>query len=229
MRFLAIDLGSTFIKGAVLDLDARSFDHVRRVPFPEPLPNLPPSHFEIDPHAIAAATRALIAQLLAAAPDCAGLVMCSQMHGLVLTDADGAPRSNAITWRDGRALEPHPRASVSMFDRLAEHISPDERRALGNELRPGLPLCTLFWMAEHGALPIGATPAGLADFVLAQLCGAAPVCEPTIAAGCWHWALIERLGLGGLRWPAIADVRRPVGEMQIAGRTLACYPAIGDQ
>ena len=48
MRFLAIDLGSSFIKGAVLDLAARSFDHVRRRPFPGPLPNLPPPVADIE-------------------------------------------------------------------------------------------------------------------------------------------------------------------------------------
>src|SRR5262245_30336461 len=83
MRLLEIDLGSSFIKGAMLDLAARSFDHVRRRPFPAPLPNLPPDHFEVEPRQVVAATRALIEELLAIAPDCAGLVMCSQMHGLV--------------------------------------------------------------------------------------------------------------------------------------------------
>src|SRR5258706_8268790 len=100
MRYLAIDLGSSFIKGAVLDLDARSFAHVRRLPFPGPIAGLPPLHFEIDPRQIVAATRALIDDLARDAPDCAGIVICSQMHGLVLMDARGEPASNTITWRD---------------------------------------------------------------------------------------------------------------------------------
>jgi sugar (pentulose or hexulose) kinase len=238
MRFLAIDLGSSFIKGAVLDLTARSFDHVRRAPFPNPLPNLPPHHFEVEPRQVVAVTRALIEELVAIAPDCAGLVMCSQMHGLVLTGDRGEPLSNMITWRDQRALEPHPNRKGSLFEHLRESIGPKDRQALGNELRPGLPLCALFWMAEQGRLPAGAIPAALPDFVLAQICHAAPACEPTIAAaqgaldlraGDWHRPLLARLGLGDLRWLAIHDIRRPVGELRMAGRTLPCYPAIGDQ
>jgi len=238
MRFLAVDLGSSFIKGAVLDLAARSFDHVRRRPFPAPLPNLLPQRFEVEPRQVMAATRALIEELLAIAPDCAGLVICSQMHSLVLTDERGEPLSNILTWRDQRALEPHPGGNGSVFDHLHQAIGPEERLTLGNELRPGLPLCALFWMAERGALQDGAIPAALPDFVLAQLCHVAPACEPTIAAaqgaldlrtGDWHWSLLARLGLGELRWPAIHDIRRPVGELSIAGRTLPCYPAIGDQ
>ena len=42
MRYLAVDLGSSFLKGAVLDLDSRSFAHVRRVPFPVPIAGLQP-------------------------------------------------------------------------------------------------------------------------------------------------------------------------------------------
>jgi sugar (pentulose or hexulose) kinase len=237
MRYLAIDLGSSFIKGAVLDLNARSFAHVHRMPFPAPIAGLPPLHFEIDPGQIVAATRAQIDVLVQDAPDCAGIVICSQMHSLVLLDARGEPASNAITWRDQRALEPHP-AGGTVFEQLERRISPDDRRRLGNELRPGLPLCTLFWQAEMGQLPAGAMAVALPDFVLAQLCGAPPATEPTIAAAQgmldlaardWHRPLLEALGLGGLRLPAIHDLREPVGAISVGARRLPCYPAIGDQ
>jgi sugar (pentulose or hexulose) kinase len=237
MQYIAIDLGSSFIKGAVLDLGARSFAHVRRAPFPAPIPGLPALHFEVDALQIVAVTRALIDDLARAAPDCAGVVMCSQMHGLVLMDARGEPASNAITWRDQRALEPHP-GGGTLFEQLERRIGPEDRRRLGNELRPGLPLCALFWLAETNRLPAGATAAALPDFVLARLCGAPPAAEPTIAAAQgaldlaardWHRPLIEALGLGRLAWPAIQDARQPVGETRVGGRWLPCYPAIGDQ
>ena len=237
MRYLAIDLGSSFIKGAVLDLDAYSFAHVRRLPFPAPITGLPPLHFEIDPRQIVAATRALIDDLARDAPDCAGIVLCSQMHGLVLMDARGEPASNAISWRDQRALAPHP-AGGTVFEQLERRVSSEDRLRLGNELRPGLPLCALFWLAEMGQLPSGATAAALPDFVLAQLCGAPPATEPTIAAAQgaldlaardWHRPLLEVLGLGRLGLPAIHDLRRSVGEISVGARRLPCYPAIGDQ
>ena len=237
MRYLAIDLGSSFIKGAVLDLDAHSFAHVRRLPFPAPITGLPPLHFEIDPRQIVAATRALIDDMARDAPDCAGIVLCSQMHGLVLMDARGEPASNAISWRDQRALAPHP-AGGTVFEQLERRVSSEDRLRLGNELRPGLPLCALFWLAETGQLPSGATAAALPDFVLAQLCGAPPATEPTIAAAQgaldlaardWHRPLLEVLGLGRLGLPAIHDLRRSVGEISVGARRLPCYPAIGDQ
>jgi sugar (pentulose or hexulose) kinase len=237
MQYLAIDLGSSFLKGAVLDLDTRACTHVRRVPFPAPIAGLPPLHFEVDPHQVVTATRALIADLLPAAPDCGGIVLCSQMHSLVLVDEHGAPASNVITWRDQRSLLPHPDGGT-IFDHLAQRMPPDVRQQVGNELRPGLPLCALYSLATTHQLPDNVMAVALPDFVLAQLCAAPPATEPTIAAaqgafdlttGDWHYPLIEALGLGQVRWPTIHDLRQPVGELRVGARQLPCYPAIGDQ
>jgi sugar (pentulose or hexulose) kinase len=238
MHFIAIDLGSSFIKGAVLDLDSRSFAHVRRRPFPAPLPNLPPLRYEVEPRQVVAATRELIDELAGDAPECAGVVLCSQMHGLVLVDSGGEPTSNAITWRDQRALESHPSGAGTLFDQLQQRVSLEDRWRLGNELRPGLPICALFWLAELGQLDDGLIPAPLPSFVLARLCGTQPVTELTIAAAhgaldlrarSWHYPLLEALGLGRLRWPAIQDLRQPAGSLKVAGRSVPCYPAVGDQ
>src|SRR5262249_22061525 len=152
------------IKGAVLDLDARSFAHVRRAAFPAPIASLPPLHFEVDPRQVVEATRALIDDLARDAPDCAGIVLCSQMHGLVLMDARGEPASNAITWRDQRALGPHPEGGT-VFEQLERRVGPQDRQLLGNELRPSLPLCGLFSMSELGQLPSDATAAALPELV----------------------------------------------------------------
>ena len=79
--------------------------------------------------------------------------MCSQMHGLVFTTRAGRAalqpdhlagpaRAGAASLRPGHLLRRH-----------GCGISPDELRQLGNELRPGLPMGLLFWLAEQGRLP----------------------------------------------------------------------------
>lgn len=237
MRYLGIDLGTTFIKGAVLDLANGTLGAIQRRPFPEPVSGLPAGHFEVAPDAVIAAVRDLIAELLRAAPDCSGLMLSSQMHALVLCNAKGEAASNIITWRDSRALGPHP-AGGTVFGQLAAQLSEADRQSLGNELRPGLPLCALFWMREMGVLPVGTIALGLADYVQWQLCGCEPATEPTIAAaqgtfnitaGDWHHSLLERLGLGGVRWPRIGAFDQLVGEMRLGRHSLACFPGIGDQ
>ena len=153
MSYLAIDLGTTFIKGAVLDLETRQHAHVRRQPFPAALPNRPTFFYEVDPLAIVAATRALVEELLPHAPNCRGVVLCTQMHGLVLCTPTGVPRSNAITWQDQRVLTPHPDGNGTYFDHLKSLVSADEVTQIGRELQISRPLNYLYWMAETGALP----------------------------------------------------------------------------
>jgi sugar (pentulose or hexulose) kinase len=237
MTLLALDLGTTFLKGAVLDLDRYEIRQIRRQPFPGRVAGLPPLFYEVDPQQIVQAVTTLLAELLALAPDSTGIVCCSQMHGLVLCTAAGQPRSNFLTWQDQRVLTAQA-AGGTYFERLLAAITPAERQQLGNELQPSRPLCFLYWLAENDQLPAEPLyPVGLADFVLAQLCRSTPVSEATgagahsalnLATMDWHWPVLERLGLTRLQWPSIQPFGAVVGETTIQGRRLACYTPVGD-
>lgn len=231
---IAIDLGTAFIKGAVLDPDQLRLTHLQRMPFPEPLVGLPPLFCEFDPDQIVNAVRTLIEQLLPQAPDCAGLVMCGQMGGLVLTTDCGEPLSNYISWRDQRLLMPHPSGAGTYFDVMVQRLSPADRRQLGHEVRPGLPLSFLFWLGETKQL-LPATAATLTDFVLAHLCNTAPGLEFTQAVGAlnletlnWHYSVFAKLGLEQVRWPTLNRLAEPVSYLQVEGQLLPCYAPIGD-
>lgn len=238
MTLLALDLGTTFVKGAVLDLDHLQLRHIRRQPFPKPLPNLPPLFYEVDPQTLVETVRTLLAELLTLAPDCEGIVMCTQMHGMVLCTAKGEARSNVITWQDQRSLTPHPDGQGTHLARLLSEITPEQRQQTGQEVQPSRPLCYLYWMAVNGRLPQETViPAALADFVIANLAGSPPVIEPTNAGAHgalnlttmqWNDALLTRLGLQHLRWPTIHPFGQPVAEMTIGGRHLPCYAPVGD-
>ena len=238
MSFIGIDLGTSFIKGAILDLDQLRLAHVHRVPFPDSIPGLPPLYREFDPQEIISAVKSLLDRLAPYAGDCEGLVMCSHMHGLVFTTEHGEPRSTLTTWLDQRVLMPHPSGKGTYFDVMAQRISPDEIRQLGNELRTGLPVGMLFWLAEQGQLP-GADiiPASLPDFVLANLCGTSPTIESTnaMAHGVlnletldWHHDVISHLSLERLRWPTIQRHGEVVGQLPVGARYVPCYTPIGD-
>jgi sugar (pentulose or hexulose) kinase len=238
MVFIGIDLGTSFIKGAVLDLENLSLQHIRRVPFPEPVAGLPSLFYEVDPLDVVAAFKRLVAELLPHAPGCAGLVMCSQMHGLVLTTAQGEPRSNCLTWQDQRALLPHPSGAGSYFQVISNRLNPAEHRQQGNELKPSLPLCYLFWLAENKQLSqTELIPAALPDFVLAYLSGTTPGIERTNAAAHgalnlesldWHEGMIAKLGLEHLHWPVVRPFGQVVAEIEIEGQSLPCYTPVGD-
>ncbi|HEX2987985.1 MAG TPA: FGGY family carbohydrate kinase [Chloroflexota bacterium] len=238
MQLIGIDLGTSFLKGAVLDLDPPSIGHIHREPVPNPVPGLPPLWNEYDAGEILAATRRLLIELAPFAPDCIGLMVSNQMSSLVLSDGEGRALSNCIGWRDQRSLASHPSGAGSYFDRLAESITPEERIQMGNELRPGLPISFLAWMAEAGCLPSGAIPASLGDFVAASLCNTAPSSDPTngsahgtlnIETVDWHYPVLERLGLGSLRWPQLHRSGDVVGTVRIGAREVPCYTPMGDQ
>jgi sugar (pentulose or hexulose) kinase len=237
MSFIGIDLGTSFIKGAVLDLDSRQFQHVQRISFPDPLASEGPLQCEFDPDEIVASVRTLINELTLCAPDCEGIVMCSQMHGMVLMNEGGETRSNCLAWRDQRAMMPHPSGSGSYFDLIVRRISPQQQRQLGNELDPGRPLCFLFWLAEQGRLEPRLIPVSMPDFVLSVLCDSAPGVESTNASAYgalnletldWHHEVIEELGLDALHWPPLRKQGEVVGHLTVSGTRLPCYTPVGD-
>lgn len=238
MTLLALDLGTTFIKGAVLDLDQLHLSHIQRQPAPKPVPNLPALFYEIDPHILVATVRTLLTDLLALAPDCEGIVLCTQMHGLVLCTEEGEARSNAITWQDQRSLTPHPLGDGTHLARLLATISPEELQQTGHEIQPSRPLSYLYWMAVNGKLPQeNLIPAALADFVIANLAGSTPTIEPTNAGAHgainletmqWHEPVLARLGLDRLRWPEIRPFGQPIAAIKVTGKSLPCYAPVGD-
>ncbi len=238
MALIGIDLGTSFIKSAVLDLDTQQIDHVHRIPFPDPIPGLPPLHREYDPNHILAAIHRLLDELAPYTEDCEGLVMCSQMHGLVWTTERGEPRSNLTTWTDQRALMPHLSGKGTYFDVMKARITPAELAELGNELYVMRPLSVMFWLAEQGRLPgSDVLPASLPDFVLSNLCGSIPVTEAThamshgalnVQALGWHQSVIGKFGLDGVRWPEIKPHGSVVGYMKLGARTIPCYTPVGD-
>ena len=146
MWFAGIDLGATFVKGAVLDVDGPALRDVVRVPFP-PFPDRGAAR-ELDAEAALTPVRQVLDALLETGEGCAGIVVCGQMHGVVLCDDRGRARSPFVSWQDTRALAgAWPRVQAVVDDaRLERH---------GRELKPGYPLVTLVRWRDEG-LPLAA-------------------------------------------------------------------------
>jgi sugar (pentulose or hexulose) kinase len=238
MLYLGIDIGSSFIKGAVLDADALCLSHIERVDAPPLVSGLDQKFREIEPGAVLQRVRQVLERLHDHALDAAGVLMCSQLHGMVLCDETGRAQSRYITWQDQRALMPLPGAGASSFDELESLISREERQQLGNERVPGLPLNYLYWFARNRVLPdMRVMPAALPYFVAAQLCGTTPVSDITHAYGQgalnihtrdWHHAVIEKLGLRDVQWPRIVSQGTVIGEWCHAGRSIPVFAPVGD-
>ncbi len=236
MPLIGIDLGTTFIKGAVLDLDTCRIHHIQRVPFPKPLSNLPPLFCEYDPLSILHVTRQMLEELADQARPCKGLVMCSQMHSLVIVDVEVRPQTTLTTWQDQRDLTLHP-SGRTYFDIMVEQLGERRIRELGNELRPGIPAGVLFWMSQQGKSLAGLCPLSLPDFIISHLCRSQPCTDVTNAAAYgtfnierldWHAEVLELLGIAQLQWPKIRPQGSLVGFTQIGQQEIPCYLPVGD-
>ena len=234
MNFLGLDIGSSSIKGAVLNLDTMFVGATVRRACPERLPG-PALHFEIDAAAMVAAVASVIDELVEKVEDIEGIVSCSQMAGIVLVDAAGNAQSNYLSWRDQRSLEPHPAGAGSYYDVLREHITAEGMVQLGHECKVGSALSLLFWLFENGQLPVDTTPLIVADYVWRVLCDAEPVTEYTNALGTidlntrkWHAQALKRLRLDGVEWPRLCEPYEVIGEFKTSRGVVPCYPSVGD-
>jgi xylulokinase len=235
MPILAIDIGSTSVKGAVVEPAESAIGTMVRVPFPDPVGGLPSGQFEVDPAAVVSAVRQVAGELLSRTSDVEAILFCGQMGGVILTDHAHRPLTNYLSWRDQRTLAMHS-ASRTYLEEIRRRWDGNEFRELGSELKPGSMTSLLFWLAENGRLPPGAVPLTLGDFVLTQVARADPHTEPTQAIGClnlisgnWHLPAFARLVLGELDWPPLADNHHSVGSIRWDNREVPCYPVVGDQ
>ena len=105
MQCIGLDIGSTTIKGAVLDLNQRDICRVVQRPFPQPKAGLPSGFFEVDPQAVVNATEEVATELLGHAPEAKAIFCSGQMGGMVLVDPSGDALTNYLSWRDQRTSQ----------------------------------------------------------------------------------------------------------------------------
>ncbi|MFO0869332.1 MAG: FGGY family carbohydrate kinase [Pirellulales bacterium] len=236
MPFLALDIGSSFLKGAVLDLETGAVEAVGREPFPDPYPGLPAGRFEVSPAAVVQAADQLLRRLHAQCPEATGVVVSTQMGGVVFADAAHQAVTPYISWRDQRASWRDSPAASTSFERFVAALGPEAAVALGKDIKPGYLPSLLFWLQEQGQLPQAAVrPLSIGDFVVSCLTRSAPRAHPTAACGAvdvarreWCQATWARLGWDHLDWPPLVELGTPVGCWHNQGRELPCYPALGD-
>lgn len=239
MSFVAIDLGASFIKGAILDIEKKELNSIIRTPFPSFVANLLPSFREVDSKQILQVVNDLLRKLISQINNCQGIIFTSQMHGFLLTKPNGQALSNFISWQDQRCLLKYPSTSISYFKKIKEIVSLEQQQQLGNELKVGLPITSLFYLTENQLFPKSSfMVTSLPDFVIANLCHCPPKTDITLAASLglfnletlnWHDFVLDKLNLDFLVFPEIYNFQEPIGVFKIDGQVIPCYPPLGDQ
>ncbi|MFN7580925.1 MAG: sedoheptulokinase [Planctomyces sp.] len=236
MRCIGIDIGSSSIKGGILNLESGLVEHTEKAAFPGQLPGLPAGFHEVDPQAVVLCTREVLCKLLQAAPATTQVRFTSQMGGILLLDAQHKPVTNYLSWRDQRSLLPAPGRSIPLIDQLRQAWNDQQFEELGKELKPGSATTLLCWLAQHQQLPRQTMPLTIGDYVIASICNAPPRMHRSHGIGMinlktsdWHHDAFAAAGIDGLHWPPLATESETVGHFTNNGQQLECFAAIGDQ
>lgn len=218
MTTLGIDLGTGSVKAAVVDDDGRI---VARHSRPYAVHAARPGWAESDPRDWLAQALAAVAEVSGHAPDAVGL--SGQMHGVVLSDADGAPLRPAILWADTRATA----QARAMRSALGAHAL----AGLGSDAVAGFAATTLAWVREHERETWIRTHSVRQpkDWLRGQLGGIGALTDPSdasgtlladIATGTWSPAALEWVGLDADWLPQIDDSTAVAGAVALDGREL---------
>lgn len=203
-RAVALDVGGTFIKAAVI-ADGRVVSDVIRAPIPD---FLDPSGAlgevgharEIDPAALDASVDSVVSGLIAEIGTPCPIYVSGQMAGLAFVDDAGAALAPLISWQDTRVSD------VSM---IASALGEQAVADLGDGLRVGSPVVTLSGLTR----PVGSHVTSLIGYVAGRLAGVRAEFVHVTDAGSWVMLDTRRM-----RWsdPACA----------VAGVSAACLPRV---
>jgi len=235
MKYIAIDIGSSFAKSAVLDLEKKKVSSFKKVA--QPKRSGGGRRFEVDADGIFNGVRSVIDSYLDEYGDIAGILLSTQMHGFILANEDGSPICPYVSWQDERCLE-HYDDRQTYLEHLESMISREEMKNNGVYLKPPLAACNLYTMLAQGLeLPEGARFCTLGSYIILRLTGnnechitnAAPCGLVDVAARRWNTELIRRFGFEGLSFPVLHSDLSPCGSYTYKGRSIPVYPDVGDQ
>lgn len=229
MKYLGIDIGSTTLKSAILDLEACEILQVRKLSAPIRIHDENPHIFQIRAEDYFQTVKGLIDEAAAVFQDLEGVVFSTQMHGFVLGE-------RYISWQDTRCLDTAKKGK-SYLEILEERISPERMQECGVYLKPSLGLCNLYakWREEKIR---GGKIYTLGSYLIARLTGenichisnAAPLGFVNLKRREWDVELLEHIGMNNFRLPRISENDwEPCGVYRVGERAIKIYPDYGDQ
>lgn len=227
MSIICLDLGATFIKGALIDDKKSEVIYSKRYSFPERIKIAPPGAVEFSTQQILESANSLLDELLKKASNPKAILISNQMHGFVLIDQSNHAQTNFISWQDQR--------NFIYFDELKEKMGERLLSRYGNELKPGHAITTLYALSKMKKLDVAnLMPVSLGDFIVSSITLTKPVLHQSNASGIggfdlvssdWDKEFWQEVGLGGLDLPKVTNQLHEVGKYN----NISVYSAIGDQ
>jgi xylulokinase len=217
---LGLDVGTSSTKALALDLRGEPVAEAS-APYAveHPGPGLAETHPARWWEAVVAATRRLPAEVRAAVK---GIGLSGQMHGVVLSRADGEPLRPAILWLDGRAAP------------ALGSYPPESAAITGNPASTGMTGPTLAWLGEHEPASLRAARWALLakDWIRLRLTGEAAT-DPSDATGTllagrdgrWDEGLLGAVGVRAELLPPVVESGSAAGRLSAAAASALGLPA----
>ncbi len=233
MLYLAIDLGSSFIKSALLDTDNKSISDIRKTPPPK-TSSLEAGRSELSLSELSASVSDII-ERYCGEYKIEGILFSSQMHGVMLFNENDTAITPYITWQDTRALEKTVGGEESYVEHIRRVVPKDVLSKTGCDINSSHSVCLLKYFAERN---IFGRVALLGDALLETLLGHPVPMHETIAAStgiydiyskAWSKEMIDILGLERMSFPSVCADGASIGKLDVLGRNIPVYAAVGDQ
>ena len=226
MKLIAIDMGSTYVKCAVLQSHNNIMLEKQVRPMPGKLPLSEKERFELSAEEIYLLVREMLDDCLERHSDVQAVFLDTQMHGYILTEPDGTCAENYISWQDTLA-EP-------LLPELAERLGQTALQHMGTRFKAGLAVCSFY--ARHKEQPLlhNKLLNTLGGYIFYRLSeGMGHICHESMAASLglydcaahtWNEQTLQAIGGQNLILPQIIPHTQKAGTY----RGIPLYGDIGD-
>ena len=230
MNTIAIDCGASFLKGALFQNDVI----IKRAQRQSPVVHGNEGILEpVQINHLLPMVKDLILDLASDIDDFK-LCISNEMHGFILTNKDGSPYTDYISWQKEYGNEiVDGKTSVEI---LSKEDLVDDILKSGMPLRGGLPSSNMLYLKRKSLLAESSLCFyTLGDYIIRRLSGHEPICHPTNAAATglfnvvnnkWNENLLCLVSTDSVTCPMVGIT--PL-EFELGKHHVICLPALGDQ
>ncbi len=237
MKFITIDIGSTFVKAGLFDVDSRQ--DVGKIKYATPGKRKDSDIFCFENRALdfVRIVKQIIQEYVEIYTDVSGVLFSTQQHGCVICHPE-LPEDVYISWQDTRSLQLRDGGEKSYMQELQERFSREDMEVNGVYIKPALALCNLYTLFEKGELSRSEETKiyTLGSYIIEHLTGnnichitnAAPMGFADIIHSSWRWDMLRELNLDFFQLPKITNQMESCGYYAIGERRIAVFPDVGD-
>lgn len=237
MKTMVVDLGSSYVKSAILDMESGRVLEEEKRQSPARKIYEDKLLFEVPAVEYVEIVKDLLERWSKRYRDLDSLLLSTQMHGFIY-EVPGEEDPVYISWQDMRCLHLRP-GGGTYLEWLQSQLSRQDMEDCGVYLKPSLGLCNLHtFLEENPSIVRGGTLYTLGSYVIRKLTGhnichisnAAPWGLVDVKHGRWSGELLKRMGFEDIKLPTLAETDfQSCGSILMNGCRIQVYPDYGDQ